>query len=91
MQLNSTSTFSIPHTPVNIGTEMGGETLNMTKIVLFCDLDNFILKFVSMCRKVSEVPTGYLLLVSFKIVRLAAVLLGTFKTFKTTLNYHGVS
>ena len=47
-------------------------------------LDNFILKMVSMCRKVSEVPPGYLLLVSFKIVRLATVLLGTFKTFKTT-------
>ena len=41
---------------------------------LVSDLDNFILKFVRMCRKVSEVPPGYLLLVSFKIVRLATVL-----------------
>ena len=54
----------------------------------FCDIDNFILKFVSMCRKVSEVPPGYLLLVSFKIVRLATVLLGTFKTFKTTYLFY---
>ena len=30
-------------------------------------------------------PPGYLLLVSFKIVRLATVLLGAFKTFKTNI------
>ena len=36
---------------------------------------------------VSEVPPGYLLLVSFMTVRLATVLLGTFKTCKTNHNY----